>query len=121
VEIVEHATDLPTRFANARVRPDPDAPEVRDVLARIGWPEIRAMAIPDDRGNSRPAFKGIATRDELAAALAACAAASADGLAHLETDLRAHMNPTRMASIAIVADRLAAVLADLPARRRTAA
>lgn len=125
VEIVEHATDLPTRFANGRVRPDPDAPEVRELLARIGWPEIRAMAIPDDRGNSRPAFKGIGTRAELAEALAACAAASDDGLAHLETDLRAHMNHTRMASIAIVADRLAAALAGRTGgardARRTAA
>ena len=39
--------------------------------------------------------------------------ASADGLALVETDMRAHMNPTRMTAIRALAGRLAARLAAL--------
>ena len=39
------------------------------------------------------------------------ASASSDGRARIETDMRAHMNPTRMAELALVAERLARRLA----------
>ena len=52
-------------------------------------------------------YKGIITRDELVHAIRTCAAASADGLALIQTDMRAHFNPTRMASLGVLADRLA--------------
>ncbi|WP_432721432.1 hypothetical protein R0382_003672 [Jeongeupia wiesaeckerbachi] len=51
-------------------------------------------------------FKGIDNEATLAEAFRVCAAHTADGRVHLETDLRAHMNPTRMASVALVANRL---------------
>lgn len=41
------------------------------------------------------------------------ASASSDGRARIETDMRAHMNPTRMAELALVAERLARRLATL--------
>jgi hypothetical protein len=43
--------------------------------------------------------KGIRGVETLAEAIAAAARASEDGLALIETDRRAHCNPTRMASI----------------------
>ena len=71
----------------------------------MGWPAVRAMVVPHDPGLGvmpGQVYKGLATEQELAAALQACAAMSGDGCAHLETDLRAHMNPQRMASVAMV-------------------
>jgi hypothetical protein len=51
-------------------------------------------------------FKGLADVPSLIEAMRACAAQSRDGRVHLESDLRAHMNPTRMASVARVGERL---------------
>jgi hypothetical protein len=56
-------------------------------------------------------FKGIGNEQELAQAFDVCASYSTDGWVHLENDLRAHMNPSRMASIATVGERLALRLA----------
>lgn len=41
-------------------------------------------------------MKGIKDRESLKVAIKACRAASYDGMARVETDMRAHMNPTRM-------------------------
>ena len=113
LEIVEYLTDLPTRFVKGRVPPDVSAPEVAALLREVGWPEVRVLVVPNDPGNGvQPelVFKGIADEQALAEALEECARHSSDGRAHLETDLRAHMNPTRMASIAkvgmLLTDRL---------------
>ena len=53
------------------------------------------------------AFKAILTAEQLADAARACAAASETGRALLVPDMRAHMNPTRMAAIRRVATKLA--------------
>lgn len=113
LEIVEYLTDLPTRFVKGRVPADVSAPAVKALLKEVGWPEIRVLVVPTDPGNgTQPelVFKGIADEQALAQALEECARHSADGHVHVETDLRAHMNPTRMASIAkvgmLLADRL---------------
>ncbi len=50
--------------------------------------------------------KGLRHRTDLAEAIALAALASGDGLALVETDMRAHMNPTRMAAIRHLAFRL---------------
>jgi len=41
-------------------------------------------------------YKGLREREDLAAAISCCRELSGDGLARIETDMRAHMNPTRM-------------------------
>lgn len=110
LEIVEYLTDLPTRFVKGRVPADVSAPEVKALLKEVGWPEVRVLVVPNDPGNGvQPelVFKGIADEQALAQALEECVRHSSDGRAHLETDLRAHMNPTRMASIANVGMLLA--------------
>lgn len=113
LEFVEYLTDLPTRFIKGRVPADASSQQVRDLLAAIGWPEVRVLVVPHDPGNGVPpdlVFKGIENEDQLAEAIGTCAAHSTDGWVHIETDLRAHMNPTRMASIAQVGQQLAARL-----------
>lgn len=109
IEFVEYLTDLPTRFVKGRVPADIDAPETRALLSAMGWPEIRAMVVPHDPGNGtmpEHVFKGIESADELREAMQHCARYTDDGQVHLETDLRAHMNPTRMASVARVGQAL---------------
>jgi hypothetical protein len=109
-EIVEYLTNLPTRFVKSRVPPDASSKEVQTVLSSMGWPEIRALVTPEDPGHGvvQPTcvFKGLNDLDSLIEAMQVCANRSHDGWVHLETDLRAHMNPSRMASIALVGDKL---------------
>lgn len=114
-ECVEYVADTPTRFDKGRVPPDVHASEVRALLKTIGWPQTRVLVVPHDPGEGvvmpEWVFKGIGDERELAEAFEVCAGYSTDGWVHLETDLRAHMNPSRMASIALVGERLALRLA----------
>jgi hypothetical protein len=105
---VEYLTDLPTRFVKGRVPPDLRAQETRSLLSAMDWPSVKALVVPFDPGLGVPThfFKGLGDEASLAQAMIECAAHSSDGLVHLETDLRAHMNPTRMASVAKVGKHL---------------
>lgn len=76
-------------------------------LLRAGFPDHALLAAPALGPASGPLIKGIRSAEALAEALRICAGASEDGLARITTDMRAHMNPTRMRSIARLADRLA--------------
>lgn len=73
--------------------------EALEFAAKVGFPQhgliamVSAEPVPDT-----PIFKGITTVAALEAAIAALQAHSAT--IHLETDMRAHMNPTRMGVIA---------------------
>ncbi|KAF1041984.1 MAG: hypothetical protein GAK35_02963 [Herbaspirillum frisingense] len=110
---IEHLTNTATSFVKGRVRPDLDAPETISLLREMQWPRIKALVVPEDPilGTwPEDVFKGIGDRATLKQALESCAAKTKDGLVHVETDLRAHMNPTRMESIASVAKLLAARL-----------
>ncbi|PFH10272.1 hypothetical protein BCF11_2689 [Collimonas sp. PA-H2] len=109
-EFVEYMTDLPTRFVKDRVPADFSSPQVQALLSAMGWPDVRAMVVPEDPGQGvvQPewVFKGLADAPSLIEAMRVCAAHSSDGWVHLESDLRAHMNPTRMAAVARVGERL---------------
>ncbi|WP_280447989.1 DUF6671 family protein [Nocardia cyriacigeorgica] len=74
---------------------------------------VRPNSAP--RGDA-PLYKGIRTNTELADAVAHSARGSSDGRARIETDMRAHLNPTRMRSIARLATELAERLDRLCAR-----
>lgn len=53
-----------------------------------------------------PLIKGIRDQGELERALGRCAKASSEGLVQLETDMRAHGNPTRLRVLRTLAFRL---------------
>jgi hypothetical protein len=82
-------------------------------LDRVGFPSHGVVVRPDGptyvEAGPEPEgpIKGVRTRPALAQALEEAAAASSDGRARVETDLRAHVNPTRMEAIRQVAERLA--------------
>ena len=75
-------------------------------LAASGFPEHRLIVRPS-AGPRTPVHKGIASLEELRAAVAACAAVATDGRARVENDLRAHACPSRRVVIAAAAARLA--------------
>ena len=101
LEIVERMADEAPAFDRAEV----DGPAAAGpFLARIGFPETAVVVAAADCGT--PVAKGLRDREALARAIAA-----AGGRATLSTDMRAHMNPRRMATIARLAERLAKRLA----------
>lgn len=91
---------------------EPD-PALARWLEQVGFPShgllVRAHTGPAGSGALE---KGLHRWEDLASAIARAAAASSDGLALVETDMRAHRNPTRMAAIRRLAFRLVRRLAS---------
>ena len=100
IEISVERMSPRTNFASLALEPETD---VEGFLDSIGFPShaviVRAQGFLD---------KGITSRAHLDAALAR---ALALGGARIETDMRAHLNPTRMGEIASLAKSLAERLA----------
>jgi hypothetical protein len=82
--------------------------DIQPFLRRIDFPRHALIVRPNVADASAPIYKGIADAGQLADAIAHCANQSGDARAMVQTDMRAHMNPSRMHVIA----RLAAKLAD---------
>lgn len=85
--------------------------ELDAFLARVLFPSHSLVVMAHGDAAAGPCFKGVSSRGALAGAIVACAEVSPDGRALIETDMRAHLNPTRMASLTELAARLAARLA----------
>jgi hypothetical protein len=83
-----------------------------DFLAGAGFPEHALVVVPHGPIGRPPVTRGIRSLDDLGVAVEAAMSASGVGLAHVETDMRAHMNPTRMRAITLLAERLALILAS---------
>lgn len=87
--------------------------ELGPYLARIRFPD-HALIVKSSptRIEAGPVCKGLCASEDLAKAIVTCAAHSPNGQALIQTDMRAHMNPTRMATLSRLAmafaDRLAA-------------
>lgn len=92
---------------------DDIAPEAlgRLHLAAAGFPEHGLIVRPSDSWH--PIAKGIHDADVLEREVARCAAASPQGTARVESDLRAPHHPSRRDVIAAAAERLAARLQSL--------
>ena len=82
-----------------------------EFLQKIDFPTHGLIVRPNEGEVASALAKGIVDPDSLRRAIEAAAAVSSDGRARMETDMRAHFNPTRMESLAILAERLAQRLA----------
>lgn len=119
VIVIEHAGH-DTNWRTQAVRPGDD---LATLLAEIGLPEHAALVRPNlwprsleeatgsaptgaSAASAMPVAKGLRYAADVIAAVERIAAASSDGRARLEADLRAHMNPTRMCVIAALGERL---------------
>lgn len=101
--IVERQLVRRTNFSHRLVSPDHD---LTKWLVLIGFPTHGVIVRPHHPLVPGSAHKGIRDPALLASAIGLCCSGSADGLALVETDMRAHMNPTRMWSIRALAFRL---------------
>ncbi len=109
VRVVE---TLVTRRTNWRIgRHKVGDPAVPDVVRALGFPEFGTFVIANS-DPSRP-VKDLASVAEVVAAVDREVARSADGLAVLIADMRAHRNPTRMKVLRALAWKLARRLENL--------
>jgi hypothetical protein len=83
--------------------------ELGAFLDRTGFPDHALIVKAAEAGVAGgPVYKGLRGKKALALAISQCAEHSRDGRALIQTDMRAHMNPTRMATLR----RLAAIFAE---------
>ena len=80
-------------------------------LRRVQFPSHKLMVLANAGTKQSKIFKGIGAREELKEAIEYCARHSDDGLALVQTDMRAMMNPTRLKIIEEATQRLANRLA----------
>jgi hypothetical protein len=121
--VVEDLFTLDTNFGNAKAR---DTAGMFEFLDRAKFPTHGLIVVPNDRikvGHDdrirlvlenvpdQQVFKGISDLAKLDQVVRRCAAMSSDGFAHVETDMRAHFNPTRMRTINALAVQLGQRLA----------
>ncbi len=111
IEITEQRLTHHTNFGHTTTAAL-DAP-TQHFLTRVGFPSHALIVRPNIGTPDETLVKGIVGGDALADAITRCARASPDGLAQVQTDMRAHRNPTRMHQIALLADQLAERLATL--------
>lgn len=80
--------------------------DIEDQIRATGFPD-QAMIVRPNTGPAGIVQKGIQTSENLEAAIVHAARVSSDGLAFVQTDMRAHFNPRRMMSIGSLAKKLA--------------
>ncbi|MEZ5789124.1 MAG: DUF6671 family protein [Xanthobacteraceae bacterium] len=82
--------------------------ELNAFLQSISFPAHALILRPNaPRDGDTTLHKGVRTREELGRTLQDCAERSGDGRVFIQTDMRAHMNPTRMDAIGRLAKRFA--------------
>ena len=79
---------------------------VAKFLDQVGFPSHALIVRPNVGESCGELVKGIVDLHTLDVAIAAAAALSDDGRARVDTDMRAHVNPTRMKSLTALATRL---------------
>ena len=109
LQVLEQRLDWRTNYAQKLLEPDED-PSIW--LKQVGFPSHAVIARPADASLGRWDWhKDLSSTAALAEALSACRRAASRGQVWLETDMRAHRNPTRMRSIRRVGVALARRLA----------
>jgi len=106
LQIVERLTTSETNFSHIVVGP---GDKLDRFLMRARFPSHALVVRPNDGDGA--VRKALASRAELDGAILESSEASRDGRARIETDMRAHLNPTRMRVIRRVAFRLVRRLA----------
>lgn len=82
-------------------------------LNKIGFPEHSVIVKPEILSEKNQLIKGINIFDELVTAIKYLSAQSQTGRVCIQTDMRAHLNPTRMRNLGILAKKLALRLSRL--------
>lgn len=92
---------------NYRMQAIDSQEELYDFAKAVLFPSHGLIIRPNDRDSSNLIYKGICTNEVLEAAFIECKKSSNDGKVWVETDMRAHFNPTRMSVISELALKMA--------------
>ena len=109
VEVAEQVLSTKTNYAHQKAS---SLEELRDFLRRVGFPGHGLVVRPDTPFAPETMEKGIVAHSKLHEAIGRSKILSENGLVHVETDMRAHVNPTRMRTIRRVAIKLARRLGE---------
>lgn len=93
-----------TNFDHLVIHPDQDP---TGFLTRVGFPDHAIVLKPEDSVDPDAIVKGIRDPELINEHIRLMAGRSATGRAIIQTDMRAHHNPTRMKSIRLISKRLA--------------
>jgi len=104
LELVGEHSSATTNYAQKTV---PDQAGAEEFARQVGFPSHWLIVRPEHASHPN-LLKDIDSWDKLARALATSLAISQDNTVFIETDMRAHANPTRMGNIAKAAAELAA-------------
>lgn len=110
IEIVEQKISTETNFDSKTISTWDD---LQDFLEKVLFPSHALIVRPNSGFIAGLTFKGIKNMNELQEAISRCAYASTDGQALVQTDMRAHMNPTRMKVISELAEKMTYRLSSL--------
>lgn len=103
--ISEHLVDPAPAFRSTRTR---TANGIAAWLGKVGFPSHAVIVQPNLQDGGAPLFrKALDSETAVAQAVAECSRLSPDGLALVTTDMRAHLNPTRMSTLSRLALRFA--------------
>ena len=108
--VSEHLLAERTNYGHREAR---DIDELTNWLAAVGFPSHALIVRVKSGGPGATVAKGIVSIDRLRSAMALAVDSSQEGMAWVEPDMRAHQNPTRMASIRRLSFLLARRLATL--------
>jgi hypothetical protein len=103
LQVVEQVVTSRTNYGHSTAA---SLEDLADFLDRAGFPSHALVVRPNTGPETQPLYKGLRAVGALQEALRECASVSADGLARVETDMRAHMNPSRLAVLRRLAFRL---------------
>jgi hypothetical protein len=104
LEVVETLQSLETNLSYCTPT---KGENISDFLKKAKFGSHALVVHPNEGDKYSKIYKGIKKIDELEKVISICAALSPDGKAHVETDMRAHMNPTRMKVIRKLGYRMA--------------
>jgi len=111
IVIREHLLDTAPVYASVETA---SVDAIGKYLDKIRFPSHAVIVQPNSPGEAGPAFhKGLRDGAALSAAIQASRRLSEDGLALVSTDMRAHLNPTRMRTLSRLAHNLVERIATL--------
>ena len=96
IEIIGQEISLETNFNHKTVK---NIEEAYQFSQKIGFPDHGLVVMVQPSEESPKIIKGITTEDQLLEAVTFALNQSPEGSVHIETDMRAHYNPTRMKNI----------------------
>jgi hypothetical protein len=105
IEVYEQIMTTKTNHAQFEIIDKLNEAELAFFLKKIGFPE-HAVIVKSKTNSDTVIYKGLQDYQKLLDAIAACTAQTVDGNIQIDTDMRAHLNPTRQKALRKLAFKL---------------